>query len=102
VRHAERLGEHDAHLPEALIVGLQAGEDEVDLLVADGRGERLGNGRGVGRRQRVGLDVDGAIGAARQRLADDLRGAAPLRARRRQARSARSWRPDRGSRSSGR
>ena len=34
VRHAELLGEHDADLAEALVVGLQAGEHEVELLVA--------------------------------------------------------------------
>ena len=38
------------------------------------RGERFGDGVRVGGRQRVGLDVDGAVGAARQRLADHLRG----------------------------
>ena len=31
VRHAELLGEDDADLAEALVVGLQAGEDEVEL-----------------------------------------------------------------------
>ena len=73
VRHAEPLGEHDADLPEALIVGLQAGEHEVELLVLDCRGERVGDRRGVGRGQRVGLDVDRAIGAAGERLTNHLR-----------------------------
>ena len=119
VRHAELLGEHDADLAEALVVGLQAGQHEVELLVADRAGQRLGDDEGVGGRQRVRLDVDRAVGAARQRLAQHLRGprragrarrpprrraspsgAAPPRARRRPARSARSWRPGRGSRSS--
>ena len=73
MRHAELLGEHDADLAEALVVGLQPGQHEVELLVADRRGQRLGHRDRIGRRQRVGLDVDGAIGAARQRLADHLR-----------------------------
>ena len=29
---AELLGEHDADLREALVVGLQAGEDQIELL----------------------------------------------------------------------
>ena len=32
VRDAELLGEHDADLAEALVVGLQAGQHEVDRL----------------------------------------------------------------------
>ena len=75
VRHAELLGEHDADLREALIVGLEAGQDEIDLLVLERRGERVGDAERVGRRQRVALDVNRAIGAARERLANHLRDA---------------------------
>ena len=66
------LGEDDADLAEALIVGLQTGEHEVELLVADGVGERGRDGERISRRQRVRLDVDRAVGAPRQRFADDL------------------------------
>ena len=45
MRHAEPLGEDDADLAEALIVGLQAGEDEIELLVLHRRGERVGDAR---------------------------------------------------------
>ena len=48
-------------------------------FVPERRGERVGDGDGVGGGQRVGLDVDGAVGAARERLADDLRRRAPGR-----------------------
>jgi hypothetical protein len=75
VRHPELLGEDDADLAEALVVGLQPRQHQLELLVADGGRERLGDAGRVGRRQRVGLDVDGAIGPARQRLAQHLRGA---------------------------
>ncbi len=43
VRQTESLGEDDAGLGEALIVGLQAGEDEIELLVAHRRGQRVGD-----------------------------------------------------------
>ena len=48
MRHAELLGQHDADLPEALIVGLQPGEHEIELLVADRGGDRLGDRDCVG------------------------------------------------------
>ena len=43
VRHAELLGEHHADLAEALVVGLQPGQHEVELLVAHRRGQRVGD-----------------------------------------------------------
>jgi hypothetical protein len=49
------------------VVGLQSREHEVDLLGLDRLGQRLGDAIGVGSRQRVGLDVDGTVGAARER-----------------------------------
>ena len=69
VRDAEQLGEDDAGLAEAEVVGLQAGEDEVGRLGADGVGEQLGERQRVALGKVVGLDVDGAVGALGQRVA---------------------------------
>ncbi len=70
----ELLGKDDADLAEALVVGLQAGEHQVELLVANRVRQRIGDDERVGCRQRVGLDVDGAIGATGERFAQHLRG----------------------------
>jgi hypothetical protein len=72
VRPAEPLGEDHADLREALIVGLQPGEDEVELLVLHRRRQRIARHERIGARQAIVLDVNGAIGAAGQRLANDL------------------------------
>ena len=66
------LGQHDADLRVALIVGLQSGEDEIETLVRHGRGQRRRGDRGVSAGQRLVLDVDGPVRAARQRFPDDL------------------------------
>ena len=75
MRQTEPLGQDDAGLRESLVVGLQAGEDEVEPLVRHRRAERLGDHERVGAGERVALDVDRAVGAARQRLAQHLRDA---------------------------
>jgi hypothetical protein len=72
VRPAEPLGENHADLREALIVGLQPGEDQIELLVLHRRRQRIARHERIRARQAVVLDVDGAIGAAGQRLANDL------------------------------
>ena len=109
VRHAEPLGQHRPELRVALVVGLQPGEDQVEPLLAHRVGDGGAAAAAIGARQGVVLDVDGAVGAAGQRLADHLlhagragrdrppprrraspAGAGPLRARRRRARSSRS------------
>ena len=72
MRDAEPLGEDDAGLAVALVVGLEAGEHEVELLVRHRRRERVGDDERVGRGERVVLDVQRAIRAARERLADHL------------------------------
>ena len=56
----------------ALVVGLQAGQDQVELLVRHRGRQRVGDHERVGGAQRVVLDVDRAVGAARERLADHL------------------------------
>ncbi len=110
-----RDGEDDACLRVALVVGLQARQDQVERFLAHGVGEHVGDRRRVGRSERLVLDVDRAVGAARQRLPQHLRDArgpggadddfaavllaqaqALPRARRRPARSAPSSRPARG------
>ena len=75
VRQAEPLGQDDAGLREALVVGLQPGQDEVELLVLHRGRERVGDDERVGARQAVVLDVNGAVGAAGQRFAQHLRDA---------------------------
>ena len=60
VRHAELLGQDDADLAEALIVGLQAGQDQIELLVAHRGGEGVGDHERVGGPEGVRLDVDRA------------------------------------------
>ena len=62
----------DAGLREALIVGLQSGQDQVELLVLHRRRQRGCHGKRIGARQAIVFDVNGAIGAARQRLAQHL------------------------------
>ena len=51
VRQAEPLGEDDAGLRVALVVGLQAGEHQVERLVLHRRGERVGDDERVGARR---------------------------------------------------
>ncbi len=70
---AELLRQHDSDLAKTLVVGLQAGQDQIEFLVADGVGKGGRNGEGIGGGEGVGLDVDGTIGAARQRFANHLR-----------------------------
>ena len=72
MRHAEPLGEDDTDLAEALVVGLEPGQHEVELFVRHRRGKRVSDDERIGGGQRIRLDVDGAIGAARQRLANHL------------------------------
>ena len=44
---AEQLGEDDAGLAQAEVVGLEAGEDQVGGLGANGLGEQVGEGQRV-------------------------------------------------------
>ena len=72
---------------EALVVGLQAGEDEIELLVAASPpASASATANASAAAERVVLDVDGAVGAARQRLADHLRDARRARPSRRRLR----------------
>ena len=59
----------------AIVVGLQAGEDEVEFLVFDSGGEGAGGVEGVEADKGIVLEVDGAVGAFGQRFPQDLTGA---------------------------
>ena len=59
----------------AQIVGLQAGQDQIGLLGLGGFGQQFGDAQRVEGRQIFFLDVNGAVGAFGQRLANGLRGA---------------------------
>ncbi len=66
----KHFGDDDAGLAEAEIVGLEAGQDEVGALRADGFGDEAGNAEGVALAEIFGSDVDGAVGALGQGFAD--------------------------------
>ena len=73
MRHAELLGEHHAHLRKALVVGLQAREDEVDFFRSQTCGQRRRCREGIRGGQVLAVHMNGAVGAARERFAQDLR-----------------------------
>ena len=77
VRPAQQLGQNHAGLREAVVVRLQPGEDQIEVLVLDRRRKGLGGVEGVERDEAVAFQMDGAIGALGQGLAQYL-----LRARR--------------------
>src|SRR6202000_766457 len=70
VRDAEKLGEHNTGLAQTEIVRLQAGEDEIRLLVLDRSSKTAGNAECVQRGQVIALDMDGAGGALGGGFAD--------------------------------
>ena len=71
----EPFGEDHACLGKALVVGLQAGENQVELLVLHGGGERACDHERVGTPEPFVLDMNRTIGATCQRLTQDLRDA---------------------------
>ncbi len=75
MRPAQEFGEDHSSLRIAVIVRLQAGKDEIELLVLDGGGDGLGRVEGVEADELVVFEVDGAIRALGQRLAQHLLGA---------------------------
>jgi hypothetical protein len=69
---AQSLRKHDTDLSSALVVGLEAGEHEIGGFILE-RGRKGARSRSrVGGSEVVAEDVDGAIGASRERLAQDL------------------------------
>ena len=63
VRPAEDLGQNYAGLRVAVIVRLQAGKDEVELLVFDGSRNRARGVVGIESNKAIALEMDGAVGA---------------------------------------
>ena len=68
MRPAQQFRHDHAGLRVAVVVRLQAGEDEVELFVFDGRGEGLGDVEGVQPDKAVVFKMDGAVRALGQRL----------------------------------
>ena len=73
VRQPQQFGHDDAGLSVAQIVGLQAGEDQIGLLGVGRFGQQLGHAQRIERRQIFFFDMNGAIGAFGQCLANGLR-----------------------------
>ena len=80
MRPAEKFGEQHAGLAEALIVALQAGEDEIEIFFFDCGRERTRRGQRIELVEFVVGDVDAALGALGESFLDGLLGA--LRAHR--------------------
>jgi len=72
VGQVEEFGDDDAGLAEAEVFRLQAGEDEVGILRLDGGGEEAGYAECVAIAEVVAVDVDGAVCAFGESLADGL------------------------------
>ena len=77
MRPPKQFGQQHAGLREAVIVGLQSGEDEVELLVLDGSGQHLGKVQRIEGDEPVILQVNGSVSTFGQGFAQHL-----LRARR--------------------
>jgi hypothetical protein len=75
VGQPKALGEDDSGLRCPLIVGLEAGQHEIELFVSHGVGERGGDDRRIrrSRGEAIVLDMNGPVGTARQRFAQHLR-----------------------------
>src|ERR1019366_2211764 len=75
MRHAEQFGQDDAGLGEAVVVGLKAGEDQVEGLVFDRGGEGLSGVKGVEADEGGIFEVNGTVGTLGEGFAQDLLGA---------------------------
>ena len=69
VRPAQQFGQHYAGLRIAVIVGLQAGEDEIKFLVFDRSGQGAGSVRSIQTDEGAVFKVNGAVRALGQGLA---------------------------------
>jgi len=65
---AQQFGEDYAGLGEAVVVGLQAGEDEIELFVFDGGGDGSGGVERIDAYEGRVFEVDGAIRSLGQSL----------------------------------
>ena len=70
VGQAEEFGDDDACLAEAEVFRLQAGEDEVGVLLPGGGGEQARNAEGVAGGEIVAENVEAAVGALGEGFAD--------------------------------
>jgi hypothetical protein len=52
---------------------LQTGEHDIELVAFHRGGQRVGGHEGIGAGKALVVDMDGAVGAPRERFADDLR-----------------------------
>ena len=75
VRPAQQFRQHDAGLRVTVIVGLQAGKDQVEFFVFDSGGKGAGGIGGVQSNESVVFKMDGAVRALRQGFAQNLLGA---------------------------
>ena len=72
MRDRQFFGEHWSELRVALVVALQAGEDQIELLLRHRRGQCGSSRERIGRRERIILDMQRAIGAAGKGFANHL------------------------------
>ena len=75
VRPAQQLGQNDAGLRIAIVIGLQAGKNQIELFVFNGGGEGAGRVVGIQADKGIVFQMNGAIGALGQGLAQHLLGA---------------------------
>src|SRR5258707_568481 len=72
VRQIQQGGEKDARLAEAVIVALQAREDEIDLFFGNRRGNDFCSAEWIELSENVVRDVDATIGALGESFLDGL------------------------------
>ena len=72
MRAVEQGGKQHAGLAEPMVVTLQAGKDEIGLLLLNGCGERLRRAKGIPLGELVVGDVNASVGTLRERFLDRL------------------------------
>ncbi len=75
VRPAEQFGQDNSGLRVAVVVGLQAGEDQVELFIFDGGGKGFCSIESIKSDEGIVFEVDGAVSALGQSFAQHLLGA---------------------------
>ncbi len=75
MRPAQQFRQHHAGLGVAVVVGLQAGKDEIEFFVFDRGGKGAGGVGGVEADEGIVFKMDGAIRALGQGFAQNLLGA---------------------------
>ena len=72
MRPAQQFRQDNAGLRVAVIVGLQAGEDQIEFFILDGRREGLRGIKGIESDEGIVFEVDGAVRALGQGFAQHL------------------------------